>query len=66
MFPFDGMPRPARIIAEIFPLTHFVRIVRGILLRGATLGEISRELWPLPFFLVTMTLSVLRFRKRLD
>ena len=67
MFPFDGMPRPAQYIAEIFPLTHFVRIVRGILLRGATLGEVSRELWPLlAFFLVTMALSVLRFRKRLD
>ncbi|MGH8310154.1 MAG: ABC transporter permease [Steroidobacteraceae bacterium] len=67
MFPFDGMPRPAQFIAEIFPLTHFVRIVRGILLRGATLGEVSRDLWPLlAFFLVTMALSVLRFRKRLD
>jgi ABC-2 type transport system permease protein len=67
MFPFDGMPRPAQWIAEIFPLTHFVRIIRGILLRGATLGEVSRDLWPLlAFFLVTMTLSVLRFRKRLD
>ena len=67
MFPFDGMPRPAQWIAEIFPLTHFVRIIRGILLRGATLGEVSRDLWPLlVFFLVTMSLSVLRFRKRLD
>jgi ABC-2 type transport system permease protein len=67
MFPFDGMPRPAQAIAEIFPLTHFVRIIRGILLRGATLGEVSRDLWPLlAFFLVTMALSVLRFRKRLD
>jgi len=67
MFPFDGMPRPAQWIAEIFPLTHFVRIIRGILLRGATLGEVSRDLWPLlVFFLVTMGLSVLRFRKRLD
>jgi ABC-2 type transport system permease protein len=67
MFPFDGMPRPAQWIAEIFPLTHFVRILRGILLRGASLGEVSRDLWPLlAFFVVTMALSVLRFRKRLD
>jgi ABC-2 type transport system permease protein len=67
MFPFDGMPRPAQWIAEIFPLTHFVRILRGILLRGATIGEVSRDLWPLlVFFVVTMALSVLRFRKRLD
>jgi ABC-2 type transport system permease protein len=67
MFPFDGMPRPAQWLAEIFPLTHFMRIVRGILLRGATLGEVSRDAWPLvAFFLVTMTLAVARFRKRLD
>jgi ABC-2 type transport system permease protein len=67
MFPFDGMPRPAQWLAEIFPLTHFVRILRGILLRGATLGEVAPELWPLAlFFAVTMALSVARFRKRLD
>jgi ABC-2 type transport system permease protein len=67
MFPFDGMPRPAQLLAEIFPLTHFVRIIRGILLRGAGLGEVSADIWPLfVFFLATMTLSVLRFRKRLD
>jgi len=67
MFPFDGMPRPAQLFAEILPLTHFVRMVRGIVLRGAGLGE----LWPetvslLVFFGLVMTLAVLRFRKRLD
>jgi ABC-2 type transport system permease protein len=67
MFPFDGMPRPAQLLAEIFPLTHFVRVLRGILLRGASLGEVAPELWPLGlFFAVTMALSVARFRKRLD
>jgi ABC-2 type transport system permease protein len=67
MFPFDGMPAPARWLAEAFPLTHFVRVVRGILLKGAGLGDVFPELWPLGlFFLVTMTLSVARFRKRLD
>jgi len=67
MFPFDGMPRPAQGLAEIFPLTHFVRIIRGILLRGASLGDVGRDLWPLGlFFLVTMALATLRFRKRLD
>jgi len=67
MFPFDGMPRPAQWLAEIFPLTHFVRIIRGILLRGAGLGDVSPDLWPLAvFFTATMGLSVLRFRKRLD
>jgi ABC-2 type transport system permease protein len=67
MFPFDGMPRAAQWLAELFPLTHFVRIIRGIMLRGASFAEVSPDLWPLGlFFLVTMTLSTLRFRKRLD
>ena len=67
MFPFDGMPRPAQWLAEIFPLTHFLRVVRGIVLRSASLGEIAGELWPLGlFFCVTLTLAALRFRKRLD
>ena len=43
MFPFDGMPRFAQRIAEVLPLTHFVRIIRGIMLRGATLAERARR-----------------------
>jgi len=67
MFPYDGMPRAAQYLAEILPLTHFVRIVRGIMLRGATLGEVSRDVWPLFVFMgVTLTLAIARFRKRLD
>jgi ABC-2 type transport system permease protein len=67
MFPFEGMPRPAQWLAEIFPLTHFLRIIRGIVLRGASLGDVGGELWPLAlFFLATITLAALRFRKRLD
>ena len=67
MFPFDGMPRAARALSELFPLTHFIRIIRGILLRGATLPEVWPDLRPLIiFFLVMITLAVARFRKRLD
>ncbi len=67
MFPFDGMPWPARWLAEVFPLTHFLRIVRGIVLRGATLGELSRDVWPLAlFFTLAISIAILRFRKRLD
>ena len=67
MFPFDGMPRAAQWLAEAFPLTHFVRIIRGIMLRGASLPEVARDLWPLGvFFLLTMSVATLRFRKRLD
>jgi len=67
MFPFDGMPRAAQWLAELLPLTHFIRIIRGILLRGVTLAGIGHELWPLVlFFVASMTLSTLRFRKSLD
>jgi ABC-2 type transport system permease protein len=67
MFPFDGMPRAAQYIAEVMPLTHFVRIIRGILLRAAPLAEVRGEIWPLLAFLtVAMAASIARFRKRLD
>jgi ABC-2 type transport system permease protein len=67
MFPFDGMPRPARAIAEVMPLTHFVRLVRGVILRGAHLTELRGEVWPLAaFFVVTVSIAIARFRKRLD
>lgn len=67
MFPFAGMPRPVQWLAEVLPLTHFLRLVRGIMLRGARWWE----LWPevlalLAFIAVMMTLAILRFRKRLD
>jgi ABC-2 type transport system permease protein len=67
MFPFDGMPMAAQWIAEVLPLTHFVRLIRGVMLRGANLFD----LWPdvlalLVFTAVMMTLAISRFRKRLD
>ena len=67
MFPFAGMPRIVQWLAEVLPLTHFLRLIRGILLRGAQLTE----LWPSAlalagFTAVMMTVSILRFRKRLD
>jgi ABC-2 type transport system permease protein len=67
MFPFAGMPVIAQWIAEVLPLTHFIRLVRGILLRAATLGELRNELGALALFAtIAMTFAVLRFRKRLD
>jgi ABC-2 type transport system permease protein len=67
MFPFDGMPRPAQLLAEVFPLTHFLRIVRGVVLRDADLALMADDLWPLlAFFVVVMALATARFRKRLD
>ncbi len=67
MFPFEGMPRAAQWIAEVFPLTHFLRVVRGIVLRDASLAVLTADIWPLVvFFFVGMLLATLRFRKRLD
>ena len=67
MFPFEGMPRAAQWLAEIFPLTHFLRIVRGIILRDSSLSMMSWELLPLAvFFVVVILLATARFQKRLD
>lgn len=67
MFPFDGMPPIAQNIAEILPLTHFNRLIRGIILRGAELTTMLDELLALAIFMaVTLTLAILRFNKRLD
>lgn len=66
MFPFDGMPRAAQYIAEILPLTHFVRLIRGIVLRGAELGQMTSDLYALFLFAaITMLLAITRFKKRL-
>jgi ABC-2 type transport system permease protein len=67
MFPFDGMPRAAQLIGELLPLTHFLRLVRGIVVRGATIAEVQADVWPLvAFFVVMLALAIQRFRKRLD
>lgn len=67
MFPFAGMPKAAQYIAEVLPLTHFVRIIRGVMLRGADLSHMIPDLRALLIFtLVTLTFAVLRFSKSLD
>ena len=67
MFPFEGMPVAAQWIAQILPLTHFNVIVRGIMLRGADLPEVWPQVLKLLVFLAVMlTVSVARFKKRLD
>ena len=67
MFPFAGMPRAIQWFAEILPLTHFLRLIRGIMLRGAGIAELWREVLALiAFTAVMMTLAISRFRKRLD
>jgi ABC-2 type transport system permease protein len=67
MFPYAGMPVAAQWLAEILPLTHFLRLVRGIMLRGAALAELWPSLAALGVFVViVMTLAVSRVHKRLD
>ncbi|HEY0503502.1 MAG TPA: ABC transporter permease [Lysobacter sp.] len=67
MFPFAGMPRVVQWLAEVLPLTHFLRLIRGIVLRGAGLLELWHDVLALvAFTAVMMTAAILRFRKRLD
>jgi ABC-2 type transport system permease protein len=67
MFPFRGMPEWAQVVGEAFPLTHFLRIVRGIMIKGTGLQEAAGEIWPIAAFVaVVLTIGVLRYRKTLD
>ncbi|MFA5951748.1 MAG: ABC transporter permease [Hyphomicrobium sp.] len=67
MFPFAGMPRWAQVIGECLPLTHYIRIVRGIMLKGADLTDLHMEVMALAALMVlTMTFAVRRFRTTLD
>jgi len=67
MFPFRGMPGWAQDIGECLPLTHYLRVVRGILLKGNGLTEIAPELWPIALFLVVMlAIGIKRYRQTLD
>jgi ABC-2 type transport system permease protein len=67
MFPFRGMPRWAQILGEVFPLTHFLRIVRGILLKGNGIHEVAPQTWPIALFAaVALFVGVKRYRRTLD
>jgi ABC-2 type transport system permease protein len=67
MFPFRGMPRWAQFVGEVLPLTHYLRIVRGILLKGNGLSEIAPELWPIALFLIaSLSLGLKRYRRTLE
>jgi ABC-2 type transport system permease protein len=67
MFPFKGMPVWAQALGEILPLTHFLRIVRGVMLKGNGMAEAWPNLWPLLVFMFAAgTLAVLRYQRTLD
>jgi ABC-2 type transport system permease protein len=67
MFPFRGMPLWAQYVGEILPLTHYLRLVRGVMLKGATFGDLHADILALAAFtLAAMAIAVARFRQTLD
>ncbi|KRB02362.1 ABC transporter permease [Lysobacter sp. Root690] len=67
MFPYAGMPVAAQWLAEVLPMTHFLRLIRGVMLRGASLWELWQDVLYLSAFIaVMMSAAVTRFSKRLD
>lgn len=64
MFPFQGMPRWARVIGEVLPLTHFNRLMRGILLKGNGWPDLWTDVWPIGLFIVVVMFVALRFYRR--
>ncbi|WP_170000839.1 ABC transporter permease [Campylobacter sp. RM16189] len=67
LFPFYGMPAWAQAVGEIFPITHFLRMVRGIWLKGSDLSDFSYDILALTAFLAfSVTLSLFRYKRTLD
>ena len=67
MFPFRGMPRWAQVIGEAVPITHFLRIVRAIMLKGADAAGIAPHVWPLALILLVVSAAALkRYQTTLD
>lgn len=67
MFPFRGMPPWAQMIGELLPLTHFLRVVRGVLLKGNGLPEVGLQIWQIALFAVfALAVGIKRYRQTLD
>jgi ABC-type multidrug transport system permease subunit len=67
MFPFQGMPAWARVVGEAVPLTHALRICRGVLLKGSGLSQIWPDLWPMALFAAVVgVIAVSMYRETLD
>jgi len=67
MFPYEGMPELAQWIAEVLPATHFMRVIRGVVLRGADLLDLWRDvIWLIGFTLIGLFIATLGFKKSLD
>jgi ABC-2 type transport system permease protein len=67
MFPYEGMPLIAQYIAEVLPATHFMRLIRGVVLKQAEISQMMRDVyWLTGFIIIALFVASLRFRKRLD
>ena len=67
MFPWEAMPRPAQVLSQVLPLTHFLRIVRGIVLKGSGFADVAGEVtWMAAILVALVVLASLRFSKKLD
>jgi len=67
MFPFQGMPIWAQWVGELFPTTHAMRIVRGLLLKGSGVPQLAPELWPIAAFtLIVTVVAIWSYRETLD
>ena len=67
MFPFKGMPQWAQIVGSVLPLTHYLRIARGILLKGNGISDVMPHVWPIAvFWVVVLAIGLLRYRRTLD
>jgi ABC-2 type transport system permease protein len=65
-FPWEGMPRPAQWLSEILPLTHYLRIVRGVVLKGAIFEDVQREvIWLTAILVLFIVIAAMRFSKKL-
>jgi len=64
MFPYRGMPEWAQWLASLLPLTHFLVLVRGIMLKGNELSQLWPQIWPILAFMLVVILLGLRFYKR--
>ena len=67
MFPFRGMPGWAQVIGTAIPLTHYLRVVRGVMLKGGGFAEVANNTWPIAVFLLVVgTIALIRYRRTLD
>ena len=67
LFPFRGMPLWAQFLGETLPITHFLRIARGVMLKGMGFDDLGRELWPIALFAIAVLwIGIRRYRRTLD